>query len=91
MSTLSSTGQVMTGNTNRSCAYRLPKVVAAYGALPGWDATTCAVWGVVVILFGLVVPEALVFRAEQSERRRFLCELSHARAPRASASCKSHD
>ena len=72
-------------------AYRLPKVVAVYGALPGWDATTCAVWGVIVILIGLVVPEVVVFRAEQSERRRFLCELSTARTPHASASCKPRD
>ena len=77
-------------HTSHPCAHRLPKVVAVYGALPGWDATTCAVWGVVVILFGLVVPEVLVFRAERSERRRFLCELSSTRTPRASASCKSH-
>lgn len=69
-------------------ASRLPKVVAAYGGLPGWDPTTCAAWGVVVIFVGLVVPEAVVFRAEQSERRRFLYELPSAHAPRANASRK---
>ena len=65
-------------------------MVAAYSGLPGWDATTCAVWGVVVILVGLVVPEVIVFRAEQSERRRFLYELSSERALQSSTPRKAH-
>ena len=61
-----------------SCPCRLPKVVATYANVPGWDAASCGLWGTAVILLSLVVPEAIVFRAEASERRRFLQELSAA-------------
>ncbi len=66
--------------------------MATYVKLPGWGAAGCGIWGTVVILLSLVVPEAIVFRAEASERRRFLQELSSAErrgAPGAARSSKT--
>ena len=59
-----------------SCACRLPRVMATYASLPGWGSASCGLWATVVIVLSLIVPEAIVFRAEASERRRFLQDIS---------------